>query len=546
MTRVVKILMTIHFLIFGALGVYATEYYISPDGKDSNVGTLTFPWRSIQRANESLRPGDTVYLREGYYTETIRPTNSGTPANSITYSGYQSEKAVIYSRPEGAQLTGKQYITIKKLHFETCHYFIRSYPDGFDHCIIEDCIMEDQTGWCGIEIGDGSTYNRVRRNYVDSNFIEGDCIHIGKDEVGEQWGAQYNIVEGNEVMHAKHGGITCAGDKTRFNIIRNNYVHDIGDNCLATGALVAWVLIEGNRIHNPGIDADGASGIQIRSEYTIVRRNIMTHNADIDIDLDAAGIVFQATNERPYVRYNKTYSNVIYNFDQPTTPWHGIKLAVYTSIAPFGPNIFKNNIIYKNGINNSLGFQVFYSRVVQNSPSDEFHSNLIRASNDNEQVIYFFEYSNQRLMLDQAEQAYPYIFKDTNIDMDPMFVNEAGNNFELQAGSPCIDGGSFLTRTTTSGNGYQIFVEDAQYFCDGWFITDGDIIRVGSNEPVQILNIDYNSNIIEIDRDISWEINDGVSLNFYGSAPDIGAFEYYIPPDYSAPAPPSNIIILNP
>ena len=543
--RIILLLFALNLLIHISR-VESAEYFISPNGDDSNAGTIDFPWRSIGKANDALRPGDTVYLRAGYYSETIRPVYSGSAGLYITYNGYQQEKAVIHSRPDGANLSGRNYIIIRNLYFDRCNYFVRSFPEGFDYCIIENCTMTNQTGWCGIEVGDGSNYNRIRNNTVNSGDIEGDCIHIGSDELGEIYGARYNIVEDNEASNARHGGITCAGDKTRFNIIRNNYVHDIGDNCIATGALAAWILIDGNRIHNPGTDSDGASGIQLRSEYTIVRKNVLTRNKNLDIDYDAAGILLQATDDRPYVRYNKIYNNVIYNFDQAGTPWHGLKLSVYTTIAPFGPNIFKNNIIYKNGILNANAFQIAFSRVVRNLPTDVFASNLIRGLNSSENVIYFFEFSNQKLSLIQAKQYYPSIFKETNIDHDPKFLNENSYNFELASSSPCRDAGTYLALTMTSGSGNQIIVDDASYFCDGWSITEGDQIRVGTSEPVRIVRINYTTDTITVDRTMQWNAGIGVNLNYYGSAPDIGALEYYVTPDYTAPSPPQNIIISDP
>jgi len=118
----------------------------------------------------------------------------------------------------------------------------------------------------------------------------------------------------------------------------------------------------------------------------------------------------QATIERPYVRQNKIYHNVIYNFNQGNTRWDGIKLAVYDTNVQFGTNIFKNNIIYKNGIGNSRGYQIAYSRVVNTLPDDLFDGNLIRGNLTNENVIYFFEYNKQNLTLEQAKQRHPAIF----------------------------------------------------------------------------------------------------------------------------------------
>jgi len=531
--------LTIHFIVAG-------EYYIATNGKDTNSGTFDYPWQTIERANQLLQAGDIVYIRQGHYKETIQPLNDGIEDAPITYSCYGNEIPVIYSRSAGANLSGCHYIIIHGLHFENCNYFIRSYPNGFNHCIIKNCVMKGQTGWCGIEIGDGCSYNKILNNYIDSHGVEGDCIHIGMDAVGEQFGAKYNLVAHNECTGAMHSGICCAGDKTQFNIIRDNYIHDIGDINIATGALTTWVLIEGNRCHNPGIDPDGACAIQIRSENSIIRKNILSRNYHSDINNNATAMELQSTNERPFVRQNKIYNNVIYNFNQGNTLWYGIKLAVYNRDVQFGPNIFKNNIIYKNGTGDNKGFEIAFARLVDIPPIDLFDANLIRGEIAGDKVIYFFEYNRQQLNLDQAIQQYPTIFLSSNIDASPLFVDEDNFDFHLQQSSPCIDAGTFLTKTSSAGSGSYIQVDDAGYFCDGWGIVDGDMIKVGSSSPVQVVNTDYKNNLITINKSITWQQGEPVSLHYLGLAPDIGAYEFSISGDTLAPNSPQNVKIISP
>ena len=524
----------------------AKELYVSPSGNDADIGSLELPWQSINKANKELQPGDILYLREGRYNNAIQPLNNGVEGSPIIYTNYPGERPVIHSLPTGANLSGKEYIVINHIHFENCNYFIRSYPNGFKYSIIKDCTMKDQTGWCGIEIGDGCDFNRIYNNYINSSGVEGDCIHIGMDAVGEEFGAHYNLITNNECTGALHGGICCAGDKTTYNIIRNNYVHNIGDNNIATGALTSYVLIEGNRLHNPGIDADGASAIQLRSENSIIRKNIMTRNIDLDIDNTAGALELQVTDNRPYNRNNKIYHNVIYNFNQNGSIWYGIKLSVYTDKVQFGPNIFKNNIIYKNGSLFNNGCQIAYTRNITDNPVDVFDGNLISNGINSEQVIYFFEYNKLYLSLKNAMNSHPDIFLNKNIDTDPLFVNEEIYDFQLKESSPCIDTGTALTTCLTAGSGYQIFVEDASYFCDGWHLIEGDIIQVGNNHQVKLVSVDYLNNILTINQSIVWRQNDPVSLSFKGKAPDIGAFEFNGNSDLTAPSPPVGIKVINP
>jgi molybdopterin biosynthesis enzyme len=58
--------------------------FVAMDGNDSSVGSREQPWQTISKANQELRPGDTVYIREGTYNEFIAPANSGQPVRKIT------------------------------------------------------------------------------------------------------------------------------------------------------------------------------------------------------------------------------------------------------------------------------------------------------------------------------------------------------------------------------------------------------------------------------------------------------------------------------
>ena len=51
-------------------GVRAATYYVSTSGNDGNNGTsLSTPWRTINKAAQTMVAGDTVYVRGGTYRE---------------------------------------------------------------------------------------------------------------------------------------------------------------------------------------------------------------------------------------------------------------------------------------------------------------------------------------------------------------------------------------------------------------------------------------------------------------------------------------------
>ena len=51
--------------------VAASSYYVATNGNDANPGTLSQPWRTIQKAANTVSAGDTVYIREGTYNEYV-------------------------------------------------------------------------------------------------------------------------------------------------------------------------------------------------------------------------------------------------------------------------------------------------------------------------------------------------------------------------------------------------------------------------------------------------------------------------------------------
>ena len=108
----------------------------------------------------------------------------------------------------------------------------------------------------------------------------------------------------------------------------------------------------------------------------------------------------------------------------------------------------------------------------------------------------------------------------------PYPFSPALQDFHLKATSPCVDAGDFLTRTTAGGEGTAIPVADAGFFTDGFGIVEGDRIQLeGTSQPVHVVEIDHEANVIRVDRPVTWAAGQGVAQPFNGARPDIGAFE---------------------
>jgi len=148
-----------------------------------------------------------------------------------------------------------------------------------------------------------------------------------------------------------------------------------------------------------------------------------------------------------------------------------------------------------------------------------------------------------------------------NVHADPKFVNyvsaaSTSNDFHLQAGSPAIAVGTFLTTVASgdSGSGSSLVVNDASYFQDGYGLSNaystvyGDCIAVGTaSNHVCVTAVNYTTNTLTLASSISRSAGQGVYLYsksdgvrvLTGSAPDMGAYPYN--GSSSSLAPPSNL-----
>ncbi|MCT4596713.1 MAG: discoidin domain-containing protein [Vallitalea sp.] len=92
----------------------ATEYYVSPNGNDSNDGTISSPFKTLKKArdivrgvNSSMSQDIIIYLRGGEYslteTFTLSEQDSGTNGYKIIYKAYNNETPIISG---GKKITG--------------------------------------------------------------------------------------------------------------------------------------------------------------------------------------------------------------------------------------------------------------------------------------------------------------------------------------------------------------------------------------------------------------------------------------------------------
>jgi hypothetical protein len=96
------------FIAVAASTWAGTDFYVAPNGSDSNNGSFEAPWKTVQKAASQAQAGDSIIIRAGTYRETVAPSASGNPGNAITFQSYQGEIVTI-SGCEVAEGSWSQY-----------------------------------------------------------------------------------------------------------------------------------------------------------------------------------------------------------------------------------------------------------------------------------------------------------------------------------------------------------------------------------------------------------------------------------------------------
>lgn len=527
------------FLLLAVLAIPASaaEFFVSPQGDDSNDGgSASAPWRTIAKANKTVRPGDTVHLLGGKYVDDpIRPAKSGTAEAPIRYAALANEEPVLTSNSKqglevAIDLSKRSHIVVEGIHVDGVRrnpsarvkHFVKILDGSYN--TVRNCDFRFAHGWYGIRLDKGAHNNRLTGNTID-------VVGRYDDGNGNDWGdsvqildAEHNLFEGNTVRRGAHNLLQVKG---RYNVIRGNTFENDWSDILGSGKggrnlslMGKYNLFDGNIVRNAGKSADKPSnaGQKVEGEGNIVRRNLIYANSN-------EGITSQSRRGSKIARENHIFHNTIYANGGPA--W---SLIYYKGGNGVRQNVFKNNIVYANRSDSRNGD----ADLVFNLKGDPggvvggslIASNLIVKQSSGDANVEIDD-GGGLISLENAEKRYPENFSN-NIQDNPAFVSsqpQKPSDFELAASSRGVDEAAPLTRTKGSGSGTKVRLEDAGYFSDGFSVALGDRIRIGGGAPVRIVETDYSAGTVTLDASTSWEDGAPVSLEFEGDAPDIGARE---------------------
>lgn len=477
-------------------------------------------------SNSCMRPGDHRWENGYLYLRTYESDNPNSHAIRA-----------INLKTFGLALNGRSYITVFGITVEYPQKFAELYTTNY--ITLENNTFNYAFGSGTIHITDSSYFvfrNNTLKGGGNVQAHQGDAMYLNN--------VDYSLIEGNTISWSAHQCINARD--TRYTIYKNNsFSKCYGKNIQVTGGNTITNVIE----HNLSKDSPNADqikdihwadhgGTAIGGTHTIVRYNQYWNNSvAMDFSSHTADPSYTST-------LHHVYHNVAYG-SRPTrgaTSGSGIMFYADQHVKPvIVNNIFAENkggYEYGTPLDGQIGMRI-PSHVNTIQPIIE--NNILWTSGNLGQVFYSSS-------IPEYESQYPNYAKN-NVGSNPLFMNynETSPDFRLRNGSAAIDKGRFLTKTSAPYSGNSVKVTDARFFIDGFGITSGDKIKIGSNPVVTITNIDYSTNTITHNGNIIGYGNEGVSFDYTGAAPDIGVFEYGLNNENVAsnypPSPPTNLSI---
>jgi Right handed beta helix region len=90
-------------------------FFVSPAGSDASPGTLRRPWKTVQKALDTLKPGQRALVRAGTYGRAACEDGKGGSRNGgyVTLQGYPGERPVLTGEFDGIVSVDCDYLRVQ-------------------------------------------------------------------------------------------------------------------------------------------------------------------------------------------------------------------------------------------------------------------------------------------------------------------------------------------------------------------------------------------------------------------------------------------------
>jgi hypothetical protein len=414
-----------------------TIYYVSTAGSNSNPGTQSQPWRTIQKAASTIVAGDTVIVQAGTYNEIVKTKANGTRDNPLTFKA----KGTVWTYG----------FHIKHDHIIIDGFSFTGYPSGqsWDRSVIYvdtrasygqilNCRFKDQNdGVYGIYFDHSRRYDPTRES---DHFTVRGCTFSNEGRYASRGtpanfidihGGEYHTIENNTFRYS------CGADALRIHgrghTIRGNYFTRIEE--------VSWSSNHADLFQTFG--NNGEPGYDILIEKNFAYDCGYSYGTNCQIGMLAAEI---REGGDPNKFHNWTIRNNIFAYVSAQLNMYLERIYVY------------NNVFFRCVQNTEHVLRIPYHPHVGFAHNSKIKNNLfIRCGSDpssSTQGWYLLEPGINNVEADHNYVAGEGYAKKRGLREphgvnggDPKFVKEGGSNasdYAVLPGSPAIDRGQSL------------------------------------------------------------------------------------------------------
>jgi hypothetical protein len=244
-------------------------------GNDANSGTITAPWKTLQKAFDALLPGQTAYLRAGTYgafCTTSTFSHAGTAAALITVAGYPYERALIHGQ---IRLNGS-YFRLAHIVAEgpTCGTWGATTQQGDNMILMTPGLTHHievsssevyHDGWhAGVSAGGDDIW--ILNNYIHDNGGFNDTSQLNLSHGIYYHDGSRGVIANNILEHNRAKGLSARYTANHILVINNTVVGNGRSGLDITDSTHDWlfannvVVNNGNVNGGVGINTSGSIG----------------------------------------------------------------------------------------------------------------------------------------------------------------------------------------------------------------------------------------------------------------------------------------------